>query len=132
KGNFSFFGIKSTERRAIQKQIISECGLPKPFDPIVFEAFWSAQEMWFQMAGLDILRRQAQKCDASDIQLIENLIITKSWWDSVDGLSSWVCGPFFLKFPKQMNPITDRWADSENMWKSQHHFPIGLQGQDGC
>ena len=116
KGHFSFFGIKSTERRAIQKQFLSEYGLPKPFDPKVFEAFWSAPEREFQMAGLDILRRQVKKCEVGDIHLIEKLIVSKSWWDSVDGLSSWVCGPYFLKFPEQTKPITDRWAASENMW----------------
>lgn len=131
KDHFSFFGIKSSERREIQKQFLSEYGLPKPFDPAVFEGFWSASEREFQMAGLDILRRQSKKCEPDDIHLIEKLIVSKSWWDSVDGLSSWVCGPYFLKFPEQTKPITDRWADSEKMWlrRASIIFQLGYKDQ---
>lgn len=116
KNRFEFFGIKATERRAIQKQFLSENGLPKPFDPEVFLALWTADQREFQMFGLDLLRRQAKKAGEDDIKLIEKLITTKSWWDSVDGLASWVCGPYFLKFPHKTRPITDDWAVSENMW----------------
>lgn len=131
KGHFAYFGIKSTERREIQNQFISEHGLPEPFEPVVFEAFWSAPEREFQMAGLDILRRQAKKSEMGDIELIEKLITTKSWWDTVDGLSSWVAGPYFLKFPEQTKPITDRWAVSENMWlrRASIIFQLGYKGK---
>ncbi len=116
KGHFQFFGIKSTERRELQKQFLAKNGMPTPFDPKVFESFWSAPEREFQMAGLDILRRQAKKCEVGDIDLIEKLIATKSWWDSVDGLSSWVCGPYFQKYPENMDLITGTWSVHENMW----------------
>ena len=131
KGHFPFFGIKSKERREIQKRFLAENGLPKPFDSVVFEAFWSAPEREFQMAGLDILRRQAKKSEVDDIELTEKLITTKSWWDSVDGLSSWVAGPYFLKFPEQMKPVTDRWAVSENIWlkRASIIFQLGYKSK---
>lgn len=116
KDRFEFFGIKSTERREFQKQFLTEHGLPKPFDPAVFRALWKADEREFQMFGLDLLRKQAKKVQENDLSLIEELIITKSWWDTVDGLSSWVCGPYFLKLPNKVRSVTDAWAISENMW----------------
>ncbi|MFM1875639.1 MAG: hypothetical protein RL266_1376, partial [Bacteroidota bacterium] len=116
KDHFEFFGIKSTERRELHKQFLAGHGLPTPFDPVVFSALWKADEREFQMFGLDLLRKQAKKAHENDLFLIEELIITKSWWDTVDGLSSWVCGPYFLKFPERMRPVTDAWAISENMW----------------
>ena len=115
KGHFKYFGIKSTQRRELQKQFLGGNGLPQPFDHEVFRSFWAASEREFQMAGLDILRRQAKMVDKADIALIEELITTKSWWDTVDGLSSWICGPYFTKFPEQIY-ITGNWAVSENMW----------------
>ncbi len=116
KGRFEFYGIKSPERRELQKQFLAGHGLPVPFDPAVFRACWQADQREFQMFGLDLLRRQAKKVQEHDLALIEELITTKSWWDTVDGLASWICGPYFQKFPEKTRPITDTWAVSENMW----------------
>ncbi|MBI1286333.1 MAG: DNA alkylation repair protein [Flavobacteriales bacterium] len=116
KDRFEYYGIKSPERRELQKQFLAEHGLPQPFDPAVFSALWKADRREFQMFGLDLLRKQAKKVQENDLSLIEELIITKSWWDTVDGLSSWVCGPYFQKFPEKMRPVTDAWAISENLW----------------
>jgi 3-methyladenine DNA glycosylase AlkD len=116
KGRFEFYGIKSPERRELQKQFLADHGLPVPFDPAVFRACWQADQREFQMFGLDLLRRQAKKVQEHDLALIEELITTKSWWDTVDGLASWICGPYFQKFPEKTRPITDAWAVSQNMW----------------
>ena len=116
KGRFKYYGVKSPERRELQKQFLAEYGMPNPFDPAVFRAFWQADQREFQMFGLDLLRRQSKKVKEDDLSLIEELITTKSWWDTVDGLASWVCGPYFQKFPEKTRPATDAWATSENMW----------------
>ena len=116
KNRFEFYGIKATERRKLQKQFLVEHRPPKPFDPEVFVALWEDDQRELQMFGLDLLRRQVKKVEEDDIELIEKLITSKSWWDTVDGLASWVCGPYFQKFPQNTKPITDAWAVSENMW----------------
>jgi 3-methyladenine DNA glycosylase AlkD len=116
KERFVFYGIKSPKRRELQKLFLAEQGFPALFDKEVFSALWKADQREYQMFGLDLLRRQAKKAEEKDIKLIEKLIITKSWWDTVDGLASWVCGPYFLKFPEKTRPITQGWAESENMW----------------
>lgn len=116
KNRFEFYGIKSTERRELQQAFLSEHGHPKPFDIEFFLSLWDAKQREFQMFGLDLLRKHAKRAQENDLKLVEQLIITKSWWDTVDGLASWVCGPYFLKFPETMRPVTDAWAVSENMW----------------
>ena len=50
------------------------------------------------------------------IGLFEQLIITKSWWDSVDGLASWMVGEHFKRFPHQRDQYIDKWMKSGNMW----------------
>lgn len=131
KGRFEFFGIKSPERRELQKQFLNENGAPIPFDPTVFRALWQAEQREFQMFGLDLLRKQAKKVQQADLALIEELIITKSWWDTVDGLASWICGPYFQKFPESMSPVTDTWAVSENLWlrRTSILFQLGYKQQ---
>jgi 3-methyladenine DNA glycosylase AlkD len=116
KNRFEFFGIRSTQRRELQQAFLAEHGRPKPFDVEILLSLWDAEQREFQMFGLDLLRKQAAQAEENDLKLIEQLILTKSWWDTVDGLASWVCGPYFLKFPEKKRPITDAWAISENMW----------------
>lgn len=116
KGRFEYYGIKSPQRRELQKKFLTDYGLPKPFDSEVYLALWKADEREFQMFGLDLLRKQAKKVQESDLDLIEKLIVTKSWWDTVDGLASWICGSYFLKFPDKTELITGAWTVSENMW----------------
>lgn len=116
KNLFEFYGIKSTERRELQLAFLAEHGEPLAFDMALFESLWDAEQREYQYFGLDMMRKQAKKVEEKDLALIEKLIISKSWWDTVDGLASWVCGPYFLKFPQKMKPTTNAWAESENMW----------------
>lgn len=129
KGQFAFYGIKSPDRREITKQFLTECGQPVPFDPAIFKALWNADEREYQMFGLDLLRKQAKKADEADLGLIEWLITNKSWWDTVDGIASWVCGPYFQKFPEQQNSIIPQWVVSDNMWlrRSSIIFQLGYK-----
>ncbi|MGB0369519.1 MAG: DNA alkylation repair protein [Flavobacteriales bacterium] len=131
KGRFEYYGIKSPERRELQKQFLAENGLPVPFDPEVFLTLWKADQREFQMSGLDVLRRQVKKVSENDLGLIEQLIITKSWWDTVDGLASWICGPYFQKFPHRKKSITDAWSISGNMWlrRTSIIFQLGYKGK---
>lgn len=127
KDHFAFFGVKSGPRREVLKNHVAQHGLPRPFDPNTLALLWQAPQREMQYCALDLLRKQARKVQRDDIHLIESLITTKSWWDTVDGLASWVCGPYFEKFPEQMAPITGQWAQSDNLWlrRSAIIFQLG-------
>lgn len=129
KGQFAFYGIKSPERREITKSFLAEFGQPVPFDPEVYHALWNAEQREYQMFALDLLRKQAKKVEKADLGLIEELITTKSWWDTVDGLANWVCGPYFQKFPDQRDKIIPVWVKSDNMWlrRSSIIFQLGFK-----
>lgn len=116
KGHFPFFGIKATERRILLAAFVKEHGMPTPFGPDWVRAFWAEPQREFQHCAVDIMRRQVRQLQESDLDLLEELIITKSWWDTVDGLASWIVGPYFLKFPERKPEITGQWAVHENMW----------------
>jgi 3-methyladenine DNA glycosylase AlkD len=111
-----FYGIKAGPRRELLKEHLSVHGIPRPFDPTLFRALWADPHREMQHCGLDIMRKHAKKIGQGDIVLIEELIRTKSWWDTVDGLASWVCGPYFLLYPDQRDVVLDRWAVSDDMW----------------
>jgi len=47
---------------------------------------------------------------------LEQLIVQKSWWDTVDGLASWIIGTYFQLYPQTVVGVTEKWMNSGNMW----------------
>jgi 3-methyladenine DNA glycosylase AlkD len=53
---------------------------------------------------------------ANDIRLFEYMVLNKSWWDTVDYISNKLIGPWLLKHPEQILPVTGKWNRGKNMW----------------
>lgn len=117
KDLFSFYGINSPTRRQLLKVIISKEGKPNP--QTIRELallLWKAEEREMQYAAMDFLDSIQKKLIESDLDLIEKLITTKSWWDTVDALASHLAGNWLLKFPDNKENIVDSWFKSGNIW----------------
>jgi len=42
------------------------------------------------------------------IELTEFCLVNKSWWDSVDGIESFILSYYFKLFSHQIKPVTSR------------------------
>jgi len=117
KNRFSFLGIKTPLRRELLKVFYKENGKPeiKDLKKIILE-LWELPEREYQYFAIGLLRKFSKKLPAEFIELYEHLIITKSWWDSVDGIASWLVGEHFKKYPEIRNEYIDKWMKSGNMW----------------
>jgi 3-methyladenine DNA glycosylase AlkD len=117
KDKFPFYGIDAKPRREIQKVFFKENGLPdkKDLESVLME-LWELPQREFQGVGVDILVKFEKKLLENDIIWIEKLIVSKSWWDTVDILAAWTCGSYFKLFPKNIKPITESWIKSGNIW----------------
>ncbi len=117
KNLFPYLGIKTPKRKELFSEFIKENGLPElsELKQIVLD-LWDLPEREFQYIAIGILRKFTKKWDESFIDLFEQLIITKSWWDSVDGIASWMVGEHFRRFPYQRDKYIGRWMKSRNMW----------------
>lgn len=117
KGLFPFLGLDTKTRRALQKQFYSEHGYParEELFTVVFY-LWELPEREYQMCALSLLRKFQNNFEKQDIVHIEKLTQAKSWWDSVDGLSAWICGAYFNSYPDQIVPVTSKWVNSNNIW----------------
>jgi 3-methyladenine DNA glycosylase AlkD len=104
---FSFLGLRQPIRKKIQRPFLQEA--TKKDIPIL----WEKEEREYQYIAIDLLIRST--LEEKDFELLEWLITTKSWWDSVDILASNVGGKFFLQFPNLLEQ-TERWSTHENMW----------------
>ncbi len=114
KDHFTFFGIATPARRAIQREVL---GRWRPSEPelIAFaDAAWARPERELQYAACDLLARNASRCSAALLDELERWIVRKSWWDSVDALAHAV-GDLVRTHP-DLAAVTDRWIDAEDFW----------------
>jgi 3-methyladenine DNA glycosylase AlkD len=117
RNQFQFYGIKAPKRKAICKAFQKQHGLPpvENVNEIVLD-LWRRPERECQYSAMWLLERMRKKLPAETIDLIETLILTKSWWDTVDFLSSHDTAFFFEKFPQTKASHLPAWRKSENFW----------------
>ncbi len=131
RNHFSFFGIKTEDRRMIFKTICKENHREISENPraIAIELF-AKKERELQYCAIEILIKEIKgNYKKEDIQLIENLIITNSWWDSVDTIAKNILGEYLLEFPLETENVIERFSNSENMWlnRSAILFQLGYK-----
>ncbi len=118
KNNFSFLGIKTEERRSIFKAnyALYKAEIKSDFRNIAWELFHK-KEREFHQCAIDLLVKEFKKnYILEDVKLIEDLIITSSWWDSVDVVAKYLLGGYLQQFPDETYGVIDRFSSSENMW----------------
>ena len=58
---------------------------------------WQYPQREYQYFAIELLAFYKKLWNVDTIKIINEIIITKSWWDSVDFISSHLCCPFFKK-----------------------------------
>jgi 3-methyladenine DNA glycosylase AlkD len=117
RDQFDYLGIKSPELRALMKQFIAAHGLPPIKDlDIILRDLWSLPQREFQYAATGFLGRAEKELPATFIKTIETMIVTKSWWDTVDTISGGPLGVHFRRFPNVREKHLARWRASDNFW----------------
>jgi 3-methyladenine DNA glycosylase AlkD len=118
KNHFTFFGIKTEQRRTIFKSNYEKYKLEikSNFREIAWELF-QKQEREFHQCAIDLLQIEWKKNYLiEDIQFIEKLITTYSWWDSVDTIAKYFLGGYLKQFPQETYKVIERFSSSSNLW----------------
>lgn len=117
KNRFQFYGIKSPERRAIFRAFIKEHGLP-PIDELeeIIESLWEQPLRECHYAAVDLLDKMQKKLEPKHLPMLEEMVVTHSWWDTIDLLASHQIGGLLKKHPELIPANTERWIDSDNFW----------------
>ncbi|MEM9907417.1 MAG: DNA alkylation repair protein [Cyanobacteria bacterium P01_D01_bin.44] len=117
RNQFKFLGIKTPEHNALFKQFIAAQGLPELSQlETILLTLWSWPEREFQYLGGDFLHRFRKQLTPEVLPTIEELITTKSWWDTVDGLASHTVSDLYKQSPTEVSEYIDRWRHSDNLW----------------
>jgi 3-methyladenine DNA glycosylase AlkD len=113
---FHFIGLKTPARAALARQIFAELGLPAGEHLYALLRRCAADEYReLNYFALDLAEKVLNKQPEDFIKLLEELILTRSWWDTVDWLAKLV-GIHFRRYPALIRPITARWMDSGQLW----------------
>lgn len=116
KDSFAYYGINSPLRKQLTKDYFREKGYPKAAEASrILGDLWAYDEREMQYVGIDLTRRLIKKQEEDFIKVLEQLILKKSWWDTVDALSV-DAGTHLLRYPDLQPNITNRWISHDNFW----------------
>ena len=125
KNHFKFYGVKSAERKKIVSiaWLNNKITLEKDLYHFMNES-WSKKEREWQYASMDIMGKCKKLFSVNAIEHAERLITNKSWWDTVDWLSSHVVGYCFMHYPEIKMNYIQRWMASDNILVTKVLFDI--------
>ena len=117
RDQFEYLGIKSPQFKLLIKEHIAAHGMP-PISvlDVVLRELWALPQREFQYAGTGLLGRSEKQLPANFIRTMEYMIVTKSWWDTVDTISGGPLGVHFRRFPRVKEKYLAKWRASDNFW----------------
>ena len=111
---FEYIGIKTPERREIFKIFFKEYKNEEKIDWEFVNKCWENKYREFQYIAADYLKNMKDKLTRDDIPKLKQLILKKSWWDTIDNLDMTI-GTLALK-DSNVNKILLEWSIDENIW----------------
>lgn len=117
RDQFRFFGLPAPQRKELVGQFHSQWKqMAMSAALAAVQWLWVQDERECQYAAMELIQRRHKEFIPEHLVLIEEMIVGKSWWDTVDFIAANIAGPYFLRFPDQMEADTERWNRSGNLW----------------
>jgi 3-methyladenine DNA glycosylase AlkD len=113
RNQFPFLGIATPVRRELSREFLKSKSKNVVDWEFVFKC-WEQPEREFQYLAMDYLNKVANALTSLDIPNLHKLIVTKSWWDTIDGLDV-IVGNIALRYP-EINSTLLAWSVDENFW----------------
>jgi len=117
RNQFESLGLKSAGQGELSNQFYAEHGLPPLADlENILADLWALPEREYQYFGIGLLRHMGAQLPSGFVDVLETLITTQSWWDTVDSLAGEIVGPHFKRYPQARDTTLARWRTSDNFW----------------
>ncbi|SFT89595.1 DNA-7-methylguanine glycosylase [Lishizhenia tianjinensis] len=133
KNRFASFGIKSPQRKEIQKEFFALLPLKDAdFDyRALVKELWDFPEREAQYIAQELFAKQQKKFHhPDDLAFIEFLLTHKDWWDSVDYIASTILGFHCKKHPEQIPYMVERFTASGHLWLQRSTLIFQLKYKD--
>lgn len=109
---FIFLGIRGPKRTELYKKYFPAARKTKVIDWNFIETCWNKEEREFQYAVVYYLKTMQKFLKKGDISKLKYLVVTKSWWDTVDLLSK-IVGDVVNR-NKELKTLMLEWSKKEN------------------
>lgn len=113
KNMFPFAGIPKPELKKLIAPILKVTA-KEPLNWQYVIDLWNEEAREAQYVALEYLTKHHKELMPEDISRLETLIISKSWWETVDTIDGFV-GEVVLK-DDSLKEVMVKWSKSENMW----------------
>lgn len=117
KNRFPFWGIQAPAQERIAKQRYPHLKAWVTADWLGETALllYKQPQREFHYFAVGLLRKFHDRLPASFLPTVEQLVITHSWWDTIDPLAYRITGSLVLRFPELL-PTIDLYSRHENLW----------------
>ena len=114
RNQFPFLGIPSPQRKLLQKDFVRHSKADRAIDWDFVVELWDLPEREFQIFATDYLRALQKYLTLEDLPKLRQLVVTKSWWDTVDSLDKTIGN---IAFPSSdLDQIMLDWSTDDNFW----------------
>lgn len=116
RNQFDFYGLKAPVWIPHGKQFFTKLGMFEGEDLKTFTRLcYEEDHREIHYFATEMVQKKIKKEAPDFIDFLEEMILTKSWWDTVDWISKLV-NWHFKKNPDLTVPITEKWMVSNNIW----------------
>ncbi|MFK7812678.1 MAG: DNA alkylation repair protein [Maribacter sp.] len=131
RDQFSFYGMKTPVRRAIQKPFLVKAYLP-PKENIesLVKKLWGKPQREYHYFAQELTQKYVKQFEEKDILLFEFMVTHNSWWDTVDFIAPKLIGEYFKTFPEQRDFYVKKWLASNNIWLQRSCLIFQLLSKD--
>ncbi len=116
RGMFPFIGLQAPDRKLLSRTFMRELKFQDENITSIIRSLWEKPEREYQYVAVDYLVRNKRHLSVEHLDFIEYLIVTKSWWDTVDLIASHLVGTLFSKHPQLIKDRGQEWLHSDNKW----------------
>lgn len=115
RDQFLFFGLSKPKRAIVQKELFAKFSWKEETLQTVALELWKCPEREFQYAAVDLLIKHKRQLTETSLPLLQTMISTHSWWDTVDLIAAHLLGGIVFRFP-QLKLMMDKWILDPHLW----------------
>ena len=135
RNQFSFLGITSPQRKELYKEFSKNYKIEtieelKEWLLILWEQEYREYQLY---AIMDLIKYKQLLVNQEMISFIINqLVLKKSWWDTVDCIASTVIGGYYINRFDELTMNIPSLIQHENMWVNRTAILIQLKYKEKC
>ena len=119
RGRFPCLGVPQPARRAATVPLLRGFVAAAPHQQVVLEAavvLWHEPPREFAYVACDLLTAARRLLTPQALTMLEDLLRSRSWWDSVDALTGAAVNPLCRRHPAARQRMDDWALDPSSFW----------------